>query len=174
MSAGLTHAGLRSTLSSSIKSGATGTGERESSSAPNSWAASIRRRWNFTSTNCRIRAPARGASPLPATTSSGILTIRGYLGRLDTATGKVTEWPSPSGPKSEPCGISAISDVIWYSESGSTPNTVVRFDPKTEKFQSWAFPGGGNIVRNTAVTRDGDFLLADSLVNGLTLVTIEK
>ncbi len=30
------------------------------------------------------------------------------------------------------------------------PNTVVRFDPVTEKFQSWAMPGGGNIVRNTS------------------------
>ena len=64
--------------------------------------------------------------------------------------------------------------VIWYSESGATPNTVVRFDPKSEKFQSWAIPGGGNIVRNTSVTRDGNFLLANSLVNGITLVTIEK
>jgi virginiamycin B lyase len=99
---------------------------------------------------------------------------RGYLGRLDPATGKVTEWPSPSGPKSEPYGISAIDGVIWYSESGSTPNTVVRFDPKTEKFQSWAIPGGGNIVRNTSVTRDGNFMLANSLVNGVTLVTLEK
>jgi len=99
---------------------------------------------------------------------------RGYLGRLDAATGKVTEWQSPSGPKSEPYGISAINDVIWYSESGSTPNTVVRFDPKTAQFQSWAIPGGGNIVRNTSVTPDGNFLLANSLVNGVTLVTIEK
>ena len=99
---------------------------------------------------------------------------RGYLGRLDPATGKVTEWQSPSGPKSEPYGISAISDVIWYSESGSTPNTVVRFDPKTSKFQSWAIPGGGNIVRNTSVTRDGNFVLANSLVNSVTLVTIKK
>src|SRR5439155_1312570 len=88
---------------------------------------------------------------------------RGYLGRLDPATGKVTEWPSPSGPKSEPYGISAINDVIWYSESGATPNTVVRFDPKTEKLQSWAIPGGGNIVRNTSVTRDGNFVLANRL-----------
>src|SRR3989441_324971 len=80
---------------------------------------------------------------------------RGYLGRLDPATGKVTEWPSPSGSKSEPYGISAINDIIWYSESGTTPNTVVRFDPKTAKFQSWVIPGGGNIVRNTSVTRDG-------------------
>jgi virginiamycin B lyase len=99
---------------------------------------------------------------------------RGYLGRLNPATGEIKEWQSPSGPKSEPYGISAIHDIIWYSESGSTPNTVVRFDPKTEKFQSWAIPGGGNIVRNTSVTRDGDFVLANSLMNDVTLVSIKK
>src|SRR5713226_3921120 len=98
---------------------------------------------------------------------------RGYLGRLDPATGKVTEWPSPGGPKSEPYGISAIKDVIWYSESGTKPNTVVRFDPKTEKFQAWVIPGGGNIVRNTSVTREGNFLLANSLVNEVSLVEIK-
>ena len=99
---------------------------------------------------------------------------RGYLGRLDPVTGKVTEWPSPSGPKSEPYGISAINDIIWYSESGSTPNTVVRFDPRSEKFQSWAIPGGGNIVRNTSVTRDGNFVLANSLMNDISLVRIKR
>jgi virginiamycin B lyase len=99
---------------------------------------------------------------------------RGYLGRLDPATGKVTEWLSPSGPKSAPYGISAINDIIWYSESEATPNTVVRFDPKTASFQSWAIPGGGNIVRNTSVTRDGNFVLANSLVNEVTLVEIPK
>src|SRR2546429_255629 len=99
---------------------------------------------------------------------------RGYLGRLDPASGKVSEWQSPSGPKSAPYGISAIHDVIWYSESEAKPNTVVRFDPKTEKFQSWAIPGGGNIVRNTDVTRDGNFVLANSLVNKVTLVNIAK
>jgi virginiamycin B lyase len=99
---------------------------------------------------------------------------RGYLGRLDPATGKITEWQTPSGPKAEPYGISTINDVIWYSESGSTPNTIVRFDPKTTKFQSWAIPGGGNIVRNTSVTPDGNFVLANSLVNGITMVTINK
>jgi hypothetical protein len=39
---------------------------------------------------------------------------------------------------------------------------------------SWAIPGGGNIVRNTSVTRDGDFVLANSLVNAVTLVKISK
>jgi virginiamycin B lyase len=99
---------------------------------------------------------------------------RGYLGRLDPATGKVSEWQSPSGPKSAPYGISAIKDVIWYSESEAEPNTIVRFDPKTQKFQSWAIPGGGYIVRNTDVTRRGDFVLANSLVNTVTLVSVPK
>jgi virginiamycin B lyase len=99
---------------------------------------------------------------------------RGYLGKLDPSTGKVTEYPSPSGPKSAPYGISAINNVIWYSESETEPNTIVRFDPKTEKFQSWAIPGGGNIVRNTDVTKDGDFVLANSLTNEVTLVRIPK
>lgn len=99
---------------------------------------------------------------------------RGYLGRLDTSTGKVSEWLSPSGPRSQPYGISAINDIIWYSESGTSPNTVVRFEPKTAKFQSWAIPGGGDIVRNTSVTPDGGFVLANSLTNEVSLVTISK
>ncbi len=99
---------------------------------------------------------------------------RGSLGRLDPATGSVIEWQSPSGPKSEPYGISAIDGIIWYSESGTTPNTVVRFDPRTQQFQSWLIPGGGNIVRNTAVTKDGNFVLANSLTNEVTLVRIAK
>jgi virginiamycin B lyase len=123
--------------------------------------------------------PDPGARPRRITITSDDIVwytdyARGFLGRLDPATGKVIQWQSPSGPKSEPYGISAINDIIWYSESGSTPNTVVRFDPKTQKFQSWAIPGGGNIVRNTSVTRDGNWLLANSLVNGVTLVTIKK
>ena len=52
--------------------------------------------------------------------------------------------------------------------------TSVRFDPKTAKFQTWPIPGGGNIVRNTSVTPDGKFVLANSLVNAVTLVTIQK
>jgi len=99
---------------------------------------------------------------------------RGYLGRLEPKSGDVKEWPSPSGAKSAPYGISQIKGVIWYSESEASPNTVVRFDPKTEKFQSWTIPGGGNIVRNTDVTRQGDFVLANSLANEVTLVRIAK
>ena len=99
---------------------------------------------------------------------------RGYLGRLDPRTGNATEFASPSGPKSQPYGMSVINDVVWYSEAGTSPGTVVRFDPKTSAFQSWPIPGGGDIVRNTSVTADGNFLLANSLANAVTLVTIPK
>jgi virginiamycin B lyase len=97
---------------------------------------------------------------------------RGFLGRLDTTSGKVTEWQSPSGPKSEPYGIVFSRDALWYSESFAKPNTVVRFDPRTEKFQTWAIPSGGDIVRNMAVTPDGNPVLANSLVNQIGLVEI--
>jgi virginiamycin B lyase len=97
---------------------------------------------------------------------------RGYLGRLDLATGEVKEWLSPSGPKSEPYGIVWTKGALWYNESGAKPNTIVRFDPKTEVFQSWAIPGGGDIVRNMDVTRDGNPVTANSLVNEVGLVEV--
>jgi virginiamycin B lyase len=98
---------------------------------------------------------------------------RGYLGKLDLTTGAVKEWLSPSGPKSEPYGIVFTKGALWYSESGAKPNTVVRFDPKTDKFQSWAIPGGGDIVRNMDVTPDGNPVMANSLTNQVGLVEIK-
>ncbi|QDW39718.1 cytochrome C [Bradyrhizobium sp. KBS0727] len=97
----------------------------------------------------------------------------GQLGRLDLATGDVKEWPSPSGAKSEPYGIVFTKGALWYSESAAKPNTIVRFDPATEKFQSWAIPGGGDIVRNMDVTPDGNPVIADSLTNQVGLVEIK-
>jgi virginiamycin B lyase len=98
---------------------------------------------------------------------------RGTLGRLDAKTGEAKEWPSPSGPKSEPYGIVFTKGALWYNESGAKPNTIVRFDPKTEKFQSWAIPGGGDIVRNMDVTPDGNPVTANSLTNQVGLVEIQ-
>jgi virginiamycin B lyase len=99
---------------------------------------------------------------------------RGYLGRLDPTTGKVTEWPSPGGRQSQPYGITVIAGIVWYSESGVEPNTVVRFDPKTESFQTWKIPSGGGVVRNVSVTKDGNLVLAESGVNKIALVEIGK
>lgn len=98
---------------------------------------------------------------------------RGYLGRLDPESGNVKEWPSPGGPKSQPYGIAAIGDIVWYSESKVSPNTLVRFDPKTEKFQTWIIPSGGGVVRNMMATPDGNLVLACSGVNRVALVEIK-
>ena len=97
---------------------------------------------------------------------------RGYLGRLDPKTGKVNEWPSPSGPKSQPYGITYLNGAIWYVESAIKPNALVRFDLKTEKFQSWIIPGGGGVVRNMMATTDGNLVMAESGVNKIALVVI--
>ncbi len=99
---------------------------------------------------------------------------RGYLGRLDSNTGKVTEWASPGGPKSKPYGITTVGDIIWYSESSTKPNTIVRFDPKTEKFQTWAIPSGGGVVRNMVHTPSGNLWLACSGVNGIAVVEVKS
>ena len=97
---------------------------------------------------------------------------RGYLGRLDPKTGKVTDWPSPSGPKSQPYGITHLNGAIWYVESAIRPNVLVRFDIKTEKFQTWTIPGGGGVVRNMKPTSDGNLAIAESGVNKVGLVLV--
>ena len=100
---------------------------------------------------------------------------RGYLGRFDPATGTVKEWASPSGRESQPYGIAYADGAIWYSESSVRPNTLVRFDPKTEKFQTWIIPSGGGVVRNMMKTTSGNNLvLAESGLNRVALVEIRN
>ena len=53
-------------------------------------------------------------------------------------------------------------------------NTTSVFDPKTEKFQSWAIPAGGGVVRNMMTTRDGNIVIAESALNIVGLVQIGK
>ncbi|MBA3342432.1 MAG: hypothetical protein H0T48_11445 [Gemmatimonadaceae bacterium] len=97
---------------------------------------------------------------------------RGYLGRFDPKTGAVRECRSPGGPQSRPYGIAATGPIVWYSESGARPNTLVRFDPKTEKFQTWTIPSGEGIVRHMMATPNGNLVLALSGVNRVALVEV--
>jgi virginiamycin B lyase len=96
----------------------------------------------------------------------------GKLGRLDPKTGAVTEWDGPSGPQSQPYGMTVIDDKIWYVESNTRPNNLVRFDPKTERFQTWPIPNGGGIVRHMMPTRDGNIAMAMSGLNMVGIVDI--
>ncbi len=96
----------------------------------------------------------------------------GRIGVLDPASGETREWPSPSGASSHPYAIAVIDDVIWYNESGMRPDALVRFDPQTESFQSWAIPSGVGIIRHVWVTRDGDLLIHQSSSNRVGRVKI--
>jgi len=100
---------------------------------------------------------------------------RGYLARFDPATGEVKEWASPGGPASQPYGIAITRDgMVWYSEAGVHPNTVVRFDPKTESFAQAPIPSGGGVVRNMVATPDGRLYLACSGVNKIGIVEVQR
>jgi virginiamycin B lyase len=74
---------------------------------------------------------------------------RGFLGRFDPATMQFKEWPSPAGANSDPYGITVGPDKrIYYGESGA--DTIVAFDPASEKMEVIAIPTKGSVVRNMA------------------------
>jgi virginiamycin B lyase len=97
----------------------------------------------------------------------------GYLGRFDPKNGEVKEYPSPGGPNSQPYGITFAKGAVWYSESGVRPNTLVRFDPAVEAFQSWTIPAGGGVVRNMMADHEGNIVLAESGVDRIALVQVQ-
>lgn len=74
---------------------------------------------------------------------------RGFLGRLDPVTGAVKEWKNPGGAGSLPYGMTVDdSNRLWFVETGTQPNKLVGFDPKSEKFFSvTAIPSGGGTIR---------------------------
>ena len=99
----------------------------------------------------------------------------GNLGLLDTNTRAVKLWPSPGGGRSAPYGIVITPDgLVWYSESGVKPNTLIRFDPKTQTFARATIPSGGGTVRNMAATADGRVYIACSGVDKVGVVQAEK
>ena len=99
---------------------------------------------------------------------------KGKIGRYNPKTGEIKEWDSPSGPESHPYAIAVVDGVVWYNESGMRPDMLVRFDPKSERFQSWAIPSGGvhaGIVRHMRPARNGDLLIHQSSTNRIGRVT---
>ncbi len=100
---------------------------------------------------------------------------RGRLGVYNPADGAIREWDSPSGPRSHPYAIAVINDIVWYNESGVRPDPLVRFDPRTETFQSWAIPSGdyaAGMVRHMRATADGNLLLHQGSTNRILLATL--
>jgi virginiamycin B lyase len=99
----------------------------------------------------------------------------GHLGTLNTNTGSVKLFSSPGGAESNPYGIAITPDgMVWYSESGVHPNTIVQFNPKTQAFARAVIPSGGGVVRNMAATSDGRLYIACSGVDKVGIVSLGK
>ena len=114
-----------------------------------------------------------GSRPRRTTWSTYTDYARGRLGRLDPRTGQTKEWTSPSGALSQPYAITTIGNVVWYVEGNSNPNMLVRFDPSTEKFQTWPIPSGGGVVRHMVAAPDGSLWLACSEVDTIAKVEVK-
>ena len=98
---------------------------------------------------------------------------RGLLACLDPVTKQVREFASPGGAKSWPLSMSVGQDgAIWFTESGVRPNTLVRFDLKTEKMRTWYMPSGGGAARNMVTAEDGSLWIACTTVNQMARVRI--
>jgi len=82
----------------------------------------------------------------------------GHLGTLNTTTRAVKLYASPGGGESNPYGITITPDgMVWYSESGVRPNTIVQFDPKTQKFARANIPSGGGVVCSFGAKRLNEY-----------------
>jgi virginiamycin B lyase len=100
---------------------------------------------------------------------------RGRIGWLDPKTGATGDVSSPGGDKSAPYGMASTPDgILWYSESGVRPNTIVRFDPKTKTFASWPIPSGGGVVRHMVASQGGDLYIACSGENKVGTVVVSR
>ncbi len=95
----------------------------------------------------------------------------GRLGRLRLADKQFKMWDSPSGSHSEPYGIAAdCSGNIWYEESGTAANQLVRFDPLVEVFRTFPMPAPNSSVRNLARDAKGRLWMPLSLANKIAVV----
>jgi virginiamycin B lyase len=102
---------------------------------------------------------------------------RGRIGRLNPKSGEISEWDSPSGPRSHPYGIAVLDGGVWYNESGMRPDVLVRFDIAAETFQSWPIKSGNvyaGILRNARVTPQGTLLIHQTATNRVIEVTPQK
>ncbi|HYR90156.1 MAG TPA: carboxypeptidase regulatory-like domain-containing protein [Terriglobia bacterium] len=79
-----------------------------------------------------------------------------YLGKLDPKTGKVVEYPVPLMEAKEPKGALDLEPDrdgnLWLGTMYQ--GVIARFDPKTEKFQTWKSPkfAQGDAARTAMVT----------------------
>ncbi|MGZ8499723.1 MAG: virginiamycin B lyase family protein, partial [Candidatus Binatia bacterium] len=69
-----------------------------------------------------------------------------------------------------------VDGIVWYNESARRPDALVRFDPASEKFQSWAIPSGNiyaGMLRHMRPTREGNLLIHQTSTNRIYEVNLK-
>lgn len=90
----------------------------------------------------------------------------GKLARYNYKTGEWKEWDSPSGARAQPYGIALAADgAVWYNEAGA--DKMVRFDPKSETFETFPMPSPRSVVRHMVRDSKGTLWLAVSGPRGI-------
>ncbi len=75
----------------------------------------------------------------------------GSIGRVNTETGKLSQWPTPHGSAQR---IQVDSDgMVWFSRRPGG-SSIGRFDPKTETFKEFPLPGPSPTPYAIGIDRD--------------------
>lgn len=86
---------------------------------------------------------------------------RGKIARLDLQSGVVQEWQTPGGMTSQPYALALTRDGnVWFAETSSRPNVLVRFDPRASTFASMALPADAGVVRKLSGAPDDRLIIA--------------
>ncbi|GIU52850.1 cytochrome C [Shewanella sp. KT0246] len=101
----------------------------------------------------------------------------GKLGKYNPKTGEISEWNTPSGKDSHPYAIEYADGAIWFNESAKRPETLVRFNLKTQKMQSWQIPSKegvySGLIRHMRMGKNG-LIIHQTATNQLAEVTWSK
>jgi hypothetical protein len=98
------------------------------------------------------RTPARPLNAVDADGGRWYFDKRGFVARMDSATGSIREWPWAHDNQSPPNTIAVLAGRVWATECAAGLCNLVRFDPAAASFKTWPFPGGLAPITSLIVT----------------------
>ncbi len=117
------------------------------------------------------RIPTSGSDPDQIAYADGIIwfteRVGNQIGRLETASGAITEYPIPTSA-SGPSGIAvAPNGIVWFSEQNV--NRIGSFDPTTAEFTEIEYGGANAQLSTVSIGSDGNVWVAAPGINQLLL-----
>jgi virginiamycin B lyase len=79
----------------------------------------------------------------------------GYLGVYDPGTQRIREWAVPGSAGKQPYALNTDTrDRVWFVETGTTPNRLIAFDTRAERFTTEVeIPSGAGTIRHMNLNR---------------------